>query len=185
MATTRIANVDSPAAISWGQALSEPDWYALHTCANHEKVIAQQLELRSLECFLPLYEKMSRWKDRHVKVQLPLFPGYVFVRMALGEKLRALQVPGVVRLVGFGGQAAPIDGEEMKALRRSLEDGRRAEPWPHLTVGRRVRITSGPLQGLEGVLAKKKTICRFVLTLHLIQRSMAVEVNAADLEAIG
>lgn len=185
MATTCIANADSRASISCAGSLSEPHWYALHTCANHEKVIARQLELRSLECFLPVYEKMSRWKDRQVKVQLPLFSGYVFVRMALGEKLRALQIPGVVRLVGFGGKAAPIDQEEMQALRRGLESGRRAEPWPYLTVGRRVRITSGPLRGLEGVLAKKKTICRFVLTLHLIQRSMAVEVNAADMEAIG
>ena len=157
-------------------------WYALHTRANHERVVARQLEVRAFESFLPLYEKMSHWKDRQVKVELPLFSGYVFVHMALSEKLRVLQVPGVVRLVGFGGQAAPIDGEEMLALQRGLEGGVLAEPWPYLTVGRRVRVKSGALRGLEGVLVRKKTICRFVLSLHLIQRSMAVEVNAVDLE---
>ena len=165
-------------------SMDQLNWFVLNTCANHEKVVARQLEVRALECFLPLYEKMSRWKDRHVKLELPLFSGYVFVRMALTEKLRALQIPGVVRLVGFGGQAAPIDGDEMRALQLGLEGGRLAEPWPYLTVGRRVRIKSGPLQGIEGVLVRKKTICRFVLSLHLIQRSMAVEVDGADLEAI-
>ncbi|MGB9460584.1 MAG: UpxY family transcription antiterminator [Candidatus Acidiferrum sp.] len=178
------AGVGSQALISYREPAAESPWYVLHTCANHEKAVVRQLELRSFECFLPLYEKMSRWKDRQVKVELPLFSGYVFVRMALSEKLRALQVPGVVRLVGFNGQAAPIDGDEMRALQRGLEGARLAEPWPYLAVGRRVRIRSGPLQGLEGVLARKKTICRFVISLHLIQRSVGVEVDAADLECI-
>jgi transcription antitermination factor NusG len=105
--------------------------------------------------------------------------------MAIEEKLRVLQIPGVVRLVGSNGQAAAIDEGEMQALQRGLNGGRLATPWPFLTVGRRVRIHSGPLQGLEGVLVKKKNICRFVLSLHLIQRAMAVEVSAADLEVIG
>ena len=185
MGAMHLASVESQKLVSCRESLAELPWYALHTCANHEKVVARQLELRSFESFLPLYEKMSRWKDRQIKVQLPLFSGYVFVRMALSEKLRALQIPGVVRLVGFGGQAAPIDGDEMQALKRGLEGGRLAEPWPYLSVGRRVRIKSGPLQGLEGVLVRKKSICRFVLSLHLIQRSMAVEVNAGDLEPMG
>ncbi len=184
MGAMNIASADSQGLISCREPLAELPWYALHTCANHEKVVARQLELRSFESFLPLYEKMSRWKDRHVRVQLPLFSGYVFVRMALSEKLRVLQIPGVVRLVGFNGQAAPIDSDEIQALQRGLDQGRFAEPCPYLAVGRRVRIKSGPLQGLEGVLVRKKTICRFVLSLHLIQRSMAVEVNAADLESM-
>ncbi|MGC2829242.1 MAG: UpxY family transcription antiterminator [Candidatus Acidiferrum sp.] len=185
MGQTHIANVNSRALVSCVRPVAQPCWYALHTCANHEKMVARQLELRSFECFLPLFEKMSRWKDRQVRVQLPLFSGYVLVRMALTEKLRALQIPGVVRLVGFGGQAAPIDDHEMQALQRGFDGGLLAEPCPYLTIGRRVRVRSGPLQGLEGILSRKKTICRFVLSLHLIQRSMAVEVNAEDLEAIG
>jgi len=182
---THIANVNSQLLIANGQPDAGSNWYALHTCANHEKVVARRLELRSLECFLPLYQKMSRWKDRQVKVPLPLFSGYVFVRMALTEKWRALQIPGVVRLVGFSGQPTPIDSEEMRALQRGFDGGLLAEPWPYLPVGCRVRVKSGPLRGAAGVLARKKTICRFVLSLHLIQRSMAVEVDAADLEPIG
>lgn len=166
-------------------SMDQLHWYALHTLANHEKVVARQLDVRALECFLPLYEKMSRWKDRHVKVQLPLFSGYVFVRMALSEKLRAVQVPGVVRLVGFGGQATPIDGEEMEALQRSLGGGGRfAEPWPYLTVGRRVRIKSGPLVGLQGILVRKKGKFRFVLSVDLIQRSIVADVDMADVEML-
>jgi len=185
MSATRMSNVYSEVLTSCREQVAELPWYVLHTYANHEKTVARQLELRAFECFLPLYEKMSHWKDRQVKVQLPLFSGYVFVRMPLTEKLRALQIPGVARLVGFNGLAAPIDGDEMRTLQRGLDGGRLAEPWAYFTVGRRVRVTSGPLQGLEGVLARKKTLCRFVLSLHLIQRSVAVEVDAADLEAIG
>ena len=87
---------------------SAAKWYALYTWANHEKSIARQLEVRSIESFLPLYEKVSRWKDRRVKLRLPLFSGYVFVRMALQEKLRVLQIPGAVRLVGFNGVPAAL-----------------------------------------------------------------------------
>lgn len=158
-------------------------WYAAYSCANHEKSIARQFELRSIESFLPLYEKPSRWKDRTVKLQLPLFPGYVFVRLAIEEKLRVLQVPGVVRLVGFKGHPVPLPDEEMQALREGLSDSLLAEPCPYLQVGRRVRVRSGALRGLEGILLKKKSGYRFVLSMELIQRSIAVEVDAADLEA--
>jgi transcription antitermination factor NusG len=162
---------------------SEMRWYAAYSCANHEKSVARQLELRSIESFLPLYERPSRWKDRTVKLQLPLFPGYVFVRLAIEEKLRVLQVPGVVRLVGFNGHPVPLPGEEMQALREGLSDPLHAEPCPYLKVGRRVRIKSGALRGLEGILLKKKGGYRFVLSLELIQRSIAVEVDAVDIEA--
>lgn len=162
---------------------AELRWYAAQTCARHEKRVARQLELRAVESFLPLYEKMSRWKDRRVKVQLPLFSGYVFVRMALEEKLRVLQVPGIVRLLGFNGHLAPLSDEEMQALRDGLNGSLHAEPCPYLATGRRVRIKAGPLRGLDGVLARKKTGFRFVLSLELIQRSIAVEVDAVDIEA--
>jgi transcription antitermination factor NusG len=158
-------------------------WYAAYSCANHEKNVARQLELRSIESFLPVYERPSRWKDRTVKLQLPLFPGYVFVRLAIEEKLRVLQVPGVVRLVGFNGHPAPLPEEEMQALREGLGGSLHAEPCPYLQVGRPVRVRSGALQGLKGILLKKKSGYRFVLSMELIQRSIAVEVDAEDLEA--
>ena len=162
---------------------SAAKWYALYTWANHEKSIARQLEVRSIESFLPLYEKVSRWKDRRVKLRLPLFSGYVFVRMALQEKLRVLQIPGAVRLVGFNGVPAALGDGEMEAMRNGLAGAVHAEPCPYLKVGRRVRLNSGPLEGFEGVLVKKKSGFRFVLSIELIQRSVAVEVDAADIQA--
>ncbi len=178
MQLTNLAQV-SPPCVS--EITSERRWYAAYTRANHEKRVSGQLVLRSIESFLPLYRKVSRWKDRRVSLELPLFPGYVFVRIALEEKLRVLQVPGVAHLVGFR-QPTPIDAEQMQALRSGLNGSLHAEPWPYLTIGRRVRIKAGPFRGLDGVLARKKTGFRFVLSLELIQRSIAVEVDAVDIE---
>ncbi len=124
---------------------------------------------------------MRRWKDRRVQLQLPLFPGYVFVRLALRERLRVLQIPSVVRLVGFSGQPTALPDTEMEIMRSGLSQSLRAEPHPFLTVGRRVRITGGPFAGLEGVLRRKKSGMRVVVSLGLIQRSVAVDVDVADL----
>ena len=162
----------------------EPRWYAAYTSANHEKRVAVQLEQRSVEHFLPLYESLRRWKDRRMKLQLPLFPGYVFVRLALPERLKVLQVPGVARLVGFNGQPAVLPDREIQALRTSLAVQVRAEPHPYLTVGRRVRIERGPLAGVEGILIRKKNALRVVLSLDLIMRSASVEVDVGDIERI-
>ncbi len=162
--------------------LCEPRWYAACTTANHEKRVAEQLYLREVEHFLPLYASVRRWKDRNVELKLPLFPGYVFVRMALRERLRVLQVPGVARLVGFGGWPTALPSGEINALRASLQDGVRAEPHPFLTAGRKVRVKNGPLAGLRGILARRKNRVRFVVSLDLIQRAMAVELDEADLE---
>ena len=159
-------------------------WYAAYTSANHERRVAIQLGERSVEHFLPVYESLRRWKDRRVKLQLPLFPGYVFVRMALQERLRVLQVPGVARLVGFGGLPTALPEEEVATLRSGLALGVRAEPHPYLTVGRKVRVKNGPLAGLKGVLLKRKKRARLVVSVELIQRSVAVEVEEADLAAI-
>lgn len=160
----------------------EPLWYAAYTRANHEKSVGEQLALRSVEHFLPLYAMVRKWKDRRVELKLPLFPGYVFVRMALRDRLQVLQVPGVARLVGFNGIPASLPGEEIEALRRSLEEGLRAEPHRYLTAGRRVRIKGGPLAGLEGILLRWKGNWRVVLSLQLIQRSVSVDLDASDLE---
>ncbi|HLZ92196.1 MAG TPA: UpxY family transcription antiterminator [Candidatus Acidoferrum sp.] len=177
----------SPAAASVRALQSpqaDPHWYAAYTCANHEKQVAAQLEVRAVEHFLPVYSSVRRWKDRRVTLDLPLFPGYVFIRLALSERMRVLEVPGVVRLVGFSGRPATLPDEEMEILRTGL--GRRlgAEPHPFLTVGRRVRITGGPFAGLEGVLKRKKSALRVVVSLELIQRSVAVDVDLADVQAM-
>jgi transcription antitermination factor NusG len=161
-----------------------PHWYALYTSANHEKKVAAELGRRSMESFLPLYSSVRRWKDRRVQLQLPLFPGYVFVHLALTDRFRALQVPGVAKLVGFGGQPVALPDEQVEALRSGLNGQSRAEPHPYLIVGRRIRVLRGPFQGVEGILARKKGVFRVVLSLELIMRSIAVEVDAADVEPV-
>ena len=162
----------------------ERRWYAAYTCAKHEKRVAEQLTQRSLENFLPQYGSVRRWKDRRVKLQLPLFPGYVFVRLALRERLRVLETPSVVRLVGFNGQPTALPDKEIEALRACAAAQLQAEPHSYLTAGRRVRIKSGPLAELEGVLVRRKNAIRVVLSLDLIAQSAAVEVDAEDIERI-
>jgi len=159
----------------------EQRWYAAYTSANREKRVAEQLSVREVEHFLPLYESLRRWKDRRVQLQLPLFPGYVFVRVALRDRLRVQQVPGVAWLVGFNGAPAALPDAEIERLRASMASGLRAEPHPYLTEGRQVRVKSGPLAGLQGILVKRKNKARFVVSVELIQRAMAVELDEADL----
>ena len=163
---------------------TEPRWYAAYTSANHEKRVAEQLGVRAVEHFLPLYSSVRRWKDRRVMLELPLFPGYVFVRMALRERLQVQTVPGVARLVGFDGTPAALPDEEIGALRTSLGSAAGAEPHPYLTAGRRVRMKSGPLAGMEGVLLRRKGSFRLVISIELIQRSVAVDADAADVEVV-
>lgn len=165
-------------------ATVRPHWYALYTCANHEKRVAGELEARTIENFLPVYRSVRRWKDRRVTLELPLFPGYVFVRLALCDRLRVVQIPSAVRLVGFSGSPAALPDAEMEIMRSGLSEQLRAEPHPFLTVGRRVRITGGPFTGLEGVLKRKKSNLRVVVSLELIQRSVAVDVEAADVQLL-
>jgi transcription antitermination factor NusG len=162
----------------------EMKWYAAYTSANHEKKVREQLELRRVESFLPLYESVRRWKDRRMRLQLPLFPGYVFAQLAPQDRLHVLQVPGLVRLVGFNGHPTPLPDEEIEVLRRGLASGVLAEPHPFLTVGQRVRVRTGPLLGLQGILIRRRNKVRFVISVELILRSMAVEVDESDLEAL-
>ena len=162
----------------------EPHWYAAYTCAQHEKRVASELRARTVEHFLPMYCSMRRWKDRRVNLELPLFPGYIFVRLALRERLRVLQIPSLVRLVGFNGLPTALPDEEMEILRSGLGGSLRAQPHPFLQVGRRVRITGGPFAGLEGILKKKKNNLRVVVSLDLIQRSVAVDVDIADVRSL-
>lgn len=163
----------------------EPRWYAAYTSANHEKRVAEQLEARTVEHFLPLYTSVRRWKDRRLTLQLPLFPGYVFVHMALRNRLQVLQIPGVASLVGFGGRPAALPHDEIDALRAGLASGVHAEPHLYLTVGQRVRVNEGPFAGLEGILQRWKGSWRVVLSIELIQRSVAVDVDASALEPVG
>ena len=160
----------------------EPFWYATYVCTNHEKKVTTQLNKRQVACFLPVYHSVRRWKDRRKELDLVLFPGYVFVRIDLCDRLRVLELPGVVRLVGCNGQPVPVPTQEIEALKDGLVAGVRAEPYPYLKAGRQVYVKHGPLQGLKGTLIRRKDGFRIVLSLDLIMRSIAVEVDEGDVE---
>jgi transcription antitermination factor NusG len=179
------AQVTTAQTIPWAMYEDKPEkvsWYALYTCPRHEKRVVQQIERHRISCFLPLYRSVRRWKDRRKELELALFPGYVFVRIALQDRLRVLQLASVVRFVSFSGRPLPLPQGEMEALMNGLRSGVRAEPHPYLTVGRRVRVKHGPLAGSQGILVRRKDKFRVVLSLDLIMRSVAVEVDEADVE---
>lgn len=169
-------------AVALPATFLDPHWYAAHTCANHEKRVSEQLAGREVEHFLPVYRSVRRWRDRRVELDLPLFPGYIFVRLALRDRLRVLQIPSVARLVGFGGSPTSLPDEEMEILRAGLNSRLVAAPHPFLTEGRRVRVRSGPLAGMRGILLRRRGKARFVVSMELIMKSMAVEMDEADLE---
>ena len=159
---------------------SEPFWFATWTSANHEKRVAEQLQHRGIELFLPLYRSVRRWKDRRVELQLPLFPGYLFVRLPIEQKRQVLEIRGVVCLVGFGGHPAPVAAQEVENIRRALSGDLIAHPHPYLKIGRRVRVVRGALQGLIGILLRKKANWRLILSIDVLKRSVGVEVDACD-----
>jgi transcription antitermination factor NusG len=160
---------------------NEPRWYATYTLPRHEKLVAHQLAQKYVESYLPLYEAIHRWKDRRARVQVPLFPGYVFVQITLAERLKVLEIASVLRIVSFKGQAAPLPEGEIEALRNALLH-RKAEPYPYLAIGKRVRVNAGPLEGLEGIVVRRKGSMRIVISLDSIMQSVALEVDASDVE---
>jgi transcription antitermination factor NusG len=184
MGTATLQNIGTGARAGLLVECAQPQWYAAYTSANHEKRVAMQLEERAVEHFLPLYASVRRWKDRRMKLQLPLFPGYVFVRLVLRDRLPVLQIPSVVRLVGFNGIPAPLPDQDIESLRGALCQQLRAEPHPYLTIGKRVRILRGPLEGKEGILVRRKANLRVILSIDLIARSIVVDVDAVDVEPI-
>ena len=160
----------------------EPRWYAIWTRSRHEKVVAERLQHKEVETFLPLYRTLRRWRKGDHHVELPLFPGYGFVRIALRDRLSVLRVPGVVRLVGFNGIPTPLEDSEVEGLQRALMSGVKAAPHPYLTIGHRVQITAGPLAGYEGILVRRKGNLRVVLSIDVVQRSIVVDADLCSLE---
>jgi transcription antitermination factor NusG len=157
-------------------------WFAIYTASNHEKSVAQRLRAKDVETFLPLYSVTKRWKNRTtVKVELPLFAGYVFARIGLNEKLRVMEVPMVYSIVGTKGNPTALPDCEIESLRAGL-NCRQAHPFPYAKVGNRVRIRSGPLAGLEGTVVRIYGALSVVLTIEMIQKSVAVHVEADELE---
>jgi transcription antitermination factor NusG len=158
------------------------NWFAAYTNSHHEKRVAWQFGERQIKSFLPLYRARRRWRNRcEMNLDLPLFPNYVFVRIHPRERVLVLEVPGVLSLVGFGRNLAPLPDFEIEALRGGLGQ-RKIEPHPYLVIGERVRIKAGSLMGMEGVLVRKKNNFRVVLALDVIMQCVAVEVDADDVE---
>lgn len=159
-------------------------WFALRVKSRFEKKTTLHLEGLGLEPFNPLYRSRRRWSDRIKQVELPLFPGYVFCRFDPNDRLPVLQTPGVVSIVGFAGRPAPVDEEEIAAIQAIVRSSSPALPWPFLREGQRVRLVRGALRGLEGILLEVKSECRLVVSVTLLQRSVAVEIDRDDIEPV-
>jgi transcription antitermination factor NusG len=164
--------------------LSDSSWYALYTRHQHEKMVDQILANKGFSTFLPLYATTHTWKDRTKSLTLPLFPCYVFLKGGIERRLQILTTPGVYGLVSSAGQPATIPNSEIEAIRRVVESGTRVEAYPYLKCGNWVRVKSGPLTGIEGILVRKKKISRLVLSVEILGTAAAIEVAALQVEAI-
>jgi transcription antitermination factor NusG len=163
----------------------ESDWYAVYTRHQHEKTAADLLAKKGFETFLPLYSATHRWKDRNKVVSLPLYPNYIFLHGGVERRIAILSTPGTIGLVEFAGRASRIPAAEIEAIRRVIENKLSVEPHPFLKCGDWVRVKSGPLEGIEGILTRKKNQDRLVLSVDLLQKSVSVEVDALAVERTG
>lgn len=159
-------------------------WYALRVRSNFERKAEQYLEANGYRTFLPTYRDRRIWSDRIKHVDVPLFAGYVFCSMEITRRFPVMQAPGVVDIVGFGGTYERVPNEQLEAIRRMVSSGLQVRPCPFLNVGDRVRIDHGPLAGLEGILAQIRTEVRFIVSVPLLQRSIAAEVDRAWISRI-
>jgi transcription antitermination factor NusG len=158
-------------------SLESGSWYALRIKSRHERIVAAALYGKGYEVFLPLYRDRRRWSDRMKELELPLFPGYLFCRFDVAKRLPILTTPGIVQVVGVGKTPLPIEDTEIAAIQSIVISRLNAQPWPYLQVGQRVRIEQGPLTGLQGILIALKKTHRLVVSVTLLQRSVAVEVD--------
>jgi transcription antitermination factor NusG len=160
----------------------ESRWYAARTVARHEKQVARHLISRSLEFLLPVYETVHRWKNGRKKLELPLFPGYIFVRIPLMQRVQVLGIPGIAYLVSSQSGPIPVAEQDVSTVQRLMHRDVRREPFPYLQVGRRVKIRSGPLAGMQGVLFRMTNHFRVAISVDLIMSSVLVEVDGCEVE---
>ena len=162
----------------------DPAWWVLYTRHQHEKTVAESLSVHGFEVFLPLYESTRRWKDRTKILSLPLFPCYVFVRGGYNRMLEVVTTPGVNMILHRGERVVTIPEAELDAIRRTVEGHLSVEPHPFLKCGERVRVIRGSLEGVEGVLIRKKGSFRLVLSVEMLAQSAAVEIDVMDVEPV-
>jgi transcription termination/antitermination protein NusG len=156
-------------------------WFALQTRSRHEKIVRDQLDMRNIEHFLPTMRRLSQWTDRKKQIEVPLFAGYCFARFSSSDRLPVLQSQGVVRVVGSGGRAEPIPDEEIESLRRLINNASDYVCHPYLREGMLVEVINGPLQGVKGRLIREARHSRLVLSITLIQRAVAIEIDADNI----
>lgn len=166
-------------------SLSGSDWHVLYTRHQHEKTVNRILDGKGIETLLPLRLAANKWKDRTKLVQLPLFPCYVFFRAGIDSWLQILKTPGVHMIVPGCSGPAIVPPEEIEAVRRLTESCEFVEPFPFLKSGDRVRVKSGALAGVEGFLVRKKNFYRLVVSVEILGKSAATEIDAFDVERIG
>ena len=164
--------------------LPAPAWYAVYTRSRHEKAVDRYLRGESIESFLPLHDVLSQWKDRRKWVKKPLFPGYLFVHMLRESFWRVRSAPGVVHVVANGDGPVAVPDEQVEAVRRMVEKPVSVVAWPYLREGRRVRVRTGPLIGIEGFIVERKKTYRLVVSVDLLGRSVATEIDAGCAELI-
>jgi transcription antitermination factor NusG len=169
---------------SLDSGVCESPWYAIYTRHQHEKMVAQNLTSKGFESFLPLCTTAHNWKDRTKALSLPLFPCYVFLKGGIERRLQIITTPGIHGLVSRGGQPAAIPFIEIEAIRRVVQSGVRIEAHPLLKFGDRVRIKCGPLEGIQGILLRKKNISRLVLSVEMLGKAAAMEVDAFQVEPV-
>jgi transcription antitermination factor NusG len=159
-------------------------WFAVYVRPKAERTVERALREKGLEAFAPYYRSRRRWRDRTVERDFPLFPGYLFARTDRLQRLSIVSTTGVLGIVGFGGQAAELSEEEVLSVRKLAEVMQNVTPHPFLRVGRKIRVKTGPLAGVEGVVVRCKGGHRLVVSISLLQRSIAAELDAADVESI-
>jgi transcription antitermination factor NusG len=152
-------------------------WYALVVKSNHEKAVLEHLKTAGWEASLPLYRARRRWSDRIKEVALPLFPGYVFCRFSYAARVTVLRIPGVRSIVGAGPHPAPIPAREIAVIEAMVRSGLPVKPWPFLKIGQKVLVSSGPLRGVEGILVEFRKTWQVIVSVELLQRSVAAEVD--------
>ncbi len=163
-----------------------PCWYAVHTRAHHEKKVTRRVQEKGISTFLPVVAQRHHWSDRDRTVELALFPSYTFVRMRMSPlgRLDILQTPGVLEFVGIRGEGTPIPDKEIEDIQLLLAHNVCCALYPFLKTGQRVRVRGGSLDGVEGILVAKNSDHSLVISIELIQRSIAVRVDGYDVETV-
>jgi transcription antitermination factor NusG len=184
VAATKAADLSSrECSLQRDASLQKHFWYAVYTRTRHEKSVAEQCGQRGVVTFLPLYSVQHRWKQRVARVLLPLFPSYVFVRIDLRDRVRVLSVPGIVSIVSFNGRPAVVPDSQIEYLNRAITLGK-AEPYAYLKSGKRVRVTAGPLAGLEGIVVEIKNRVQVIVSFEWMCRSVAISLDPSEILAL-